>query len=277
MFINCKGKLLSLQQPLVMGILNCTPDSFYSASRKQTEKEVLSACEAMLLEGAAIIDIGAYSSRPGATEVTEEEEWERLAPALKSITSHFRDCIISIDTFRASVAEKAVHEGASMINDISAGEDDPAMLETVGRLQLPYIAMHKRGNPQTMNSLTDYENVVMEVYDYLSAKINTLKQYHLHDIIIDPGFGFAKNLSQNLELLQGLGIFKQLNTPLLVGISRKKMLKNIIGAASEDALNATTVANTIVLIKGADILRVHDVREAVECIKIVGALQAVQG
>ena len=255
-----------------MGILNITPDSFYENSRVQGEKELLGACEKMLNEGAAIIDIGGYSSRPGADFVSEEEEALRVLKSIKLLCHHFKEIILSVDTFRSTIAKQAIAEGAAIINDISAGEDDPFMMEAIADLQVPYIMMHKRGNPKTMNSLSQYDNISLEVLDYFIGKINMANSLHIHDIIIDPGFGFAKTTGQNYNLLNALEIFGMLQKPIMAGISRKKMIQNIIEAPAGDALNGTSAANTIALIKGAKILRVHDVKEAIECIKIVNSL-----
>ncbi len=257
---------------MVMGILNLSPDSFYSNSRMHDEKELLSCCQKMIHDGAAIIDIGGYSSRPGADYVSEQEEASRVMPALKLLVSSFNGIIISVDTFRSSIAKKAIEEGASIINDISAGEDDPLMMETIAALQVPYIMMHKMGTPKTMNSLSIYENVTREVFDYFIARTLRANELNIHDTILDPGFGFAKTLQQNYELLNSLEIFKILEKPVMVGISRKKMIQNVIQVEADGSLNGTTAAHTIALLKGAHILRVHDVKEAVECIKIVGCL-----
>jgi len=255
-----------------MGIINTTPDSFYKNSRIQFENQLLTTCEKMLHDGATIIDIGGYSSRPGAAQVTEEEETLRTIDAIQLLKKHFTDIIISIDTFRSNIARLAIEKGAAIINDISAGEEDEQMLETVAALNVPYIMMHKRGTPKTMTRLTNYEDVTQEVFDYFTLKIAEAKKLHIHDIIIDLGFGFAKSLEQNYQLLNQLEVFKLLGKPIMVGISRKKMIQNVIQADAMDALNGSTAAHTIALLKGSNILRVHDVREAVECIKIVQML-----
>jgi dihydropteroate synthase len=272
MFINCNGKLLSLAKPVVMGIVNLTPDSFYQNSRIQNEKELLHTCEKMLHDGAAMIDIGGYSSRPGADFVSTEEESSRVLESVKTLTHNFKDIILSIDTFRSTVAQQAIDAGAALINDISAGDDDPMMMDTVAAMQVPYIMMHKRGAPKTMNGLSQYDNVSLEVLDYFVAKTIKAQELHIHDIILDVGFGFAKTTDQNYQLLNALDIFRILEKPLLVGISRKKMIQHVLQSDAANALNGTTVANTIALLKGAKILRVHDVKEAMECIKIVERL-----
>ena len=269
--VNCKGRLLDFNLPVAMGILNITPDSFFEGSRKQTGNELINTANNLLNQGAAILDIGGYSSRPGADFVSEEEELNRVIPAIEQIIQHFPDVIISIDTFRSSVAKAAVEAGACIVNDISSGEDDPNMMATVGKLGVPYIMMHKRGNPQTMQQFAQYENVTQELLTYFIEKIQAAKQQGIRDIIIDPGFGFAKTLEHNYTLLRTLKEFHILGYPLLVGVSRKKMIQLVTHTQANEALNGTTAANTIALMNGADILRVHDVKEAVECINIVKA------
>jgi dihydropteroate synthase len=271
MLINCQGKLLDLSKPAVMGIINCTPDSFFTGSRVQDETELLKTAEKMFGDGAAILDMGGYSSRPHAEDISEEEEWSRVGPAIAQVMKAFPGCIISVDTFRSKIAERALNEGASMVNDISAGEDDELMPELIARLNIPYIIMHKKGNPRNMNSLAAYENVSLEVYDYFSGKIAALRKLHIHNLLIDPGFGFAKTLEHNYSLLHNLSFLRKLNLPIVAGVSRKKMIQNIIQAGSDQALNASTAAHTIALMQGASILRVHDVKEAVECVRIVNA------
>lgn len=257
---------------MVMGIINLTPDSFYAQSRMEHEKQLLHACDEMLNDGASIIDIGGYSSRPGAPFVSEKEELDRVIPALSLLIKHFPEIILSVDTFRSTIARQSIAEGAAIINDISAGEDDIDMLSTIASLQVPYIMMHKRGTPQTMQQLTQYENVTLEIIDYFIQRIAIAKDLHIHDIIIDPGFGFAKNLEQNYTLLNQLDLFSILQKPLLIGLSRKKMIQQVIQSDAANALNGTSAANTIALIKGAKILRVHDVKAALECIKITSML-----
>ncbi|WP_017732032.1 dihydropteroate synthase [Nafulsella turpanensis] len=266
--LNLAGNLLDLSQPRVMGILNITPDSFYENSRKQSEKSILLQTEKMLQEGADIIDIGAYSSRPGAADISAEEEWSRLQPAIRSILQYFPETYLSVDTFRAGVAEKAVAEGACMVNDISGGELDPAMFKTIARLQVPYILMHMRGAPQNMKELNGYDDLLHEIYDYFALKLNKLSALGVNDIVIDPGFGFAKNIAQNYELLQNMGYFSALEVPVLVGISRKSMIYKKLNISPAEALNGTTVLHTISLMQGASLLRVHDVKEAVEAVKL---------
>lgn len=251
-----------------MGILNVTPDSFYEGSRKQNEKSILLQAEKMLQEGADLIDIGGYSSRPGAAEVSEQEEWQRLEPAIRLILQHFPDAYLSVDTFRSGVAQKAVEAGACMINDISGGELDAKMFDTVGRLQVPYILMHMRGAPQNMKDLNNYDDLLNEIYDYFALKLNKLRALGVNDIVIDPGFGFAKNIAQNYELLQNIGYFSALEVPVLVGISRKSMIYKKLNISPAEALNGTTVLHTISLMQGASLLRVHDVKEAAEAVKL---------
>ncbi len=267
--INCKGTLLSLETPLVMGILNVTPDSFYDGGKFYSEDSLLPQVEKMLLEGAAIIDIGGYSSRPGATHISEKEELSRVIPAIEQIIKELPNTLISIDTFRAEVAQQAVQSGASLVNDISSGDDDLQMLQTVAKLGVPYIAMHKKGSPQTMQHNPTYQDVTVEVLDYFIKKVKQCTDAGIVDIILDPGFGFGKTIEHNYSLLKNLEAFKMLDCPMLVGVSRKGMIKNLLNISSEEALNGTTVLNTIALTKGAHILRVHDVKEAVEAVKLV--------
>lgn len=272
--LNLGGRLMDLNTPCVMGILNITPDSFFEGSRVTTEQAILNQAEKMLAEGAAILDIGGYSSRPGAEHISEVEETERAVSAIKLIHTHFPSAILSIDTFRSNVARQAVSEGASIINDISAGELDKAMFETVAKLGVPYIAMHMRGTPQTMKTLTEYNNLITEVASYFSEKINTLHQLGIKDIIIDPGFGFAKTVEQNFQLLSHLDYYQSLHKPILAGLSRKSMIWKTLNTTPEHALNGTTALNLVALQKGATILRVHDVKEAVEVIKLYTSISA---
>lgn len=270
MTVNIQGKLLDLSTPQVMGILNVTPDSFYADSRKQTEEAISERANQILAEGGSIIDLGAYSSRPGAADVSTEEEMERLARALRIIRSEHPGAIVSIDTFRAEVAERCVVEyGADIINDISGGEMDDRMFDTVARLNIPYILMHMKGTPQTMQQNPQYEDVTSEVMQYFGRKVDQLHDMGVNDIILDPGYGFAKTLDQNYELFHNQHILQELNLPILVGISRKSMIYKLLGTTPQEALNGTTVLHTLALQQGANILRVHDVREAVETIKIV--------
>ena len=266
--INCKGKLIDLSQPKVMGILNLTPDSFYDGGKLTSDRTILEKVEKMLLEGATFIDIGGYSSRPGATHIAEIEELNRVLHGINLIMKHFPDTLISVDTFRSSVARQAIESGAAMVNDISAGNLDEQMFRTVADLQVPYIMMHMPGSPQTMQKLTQYDDIIQEIILYFSRKIVELRELYLNDLIIDVGFGFGKTSEQNFLLLKNLSVFKIIGVPILAGISRKSMLYKTLGTDVSEALNATTVANTLALVNGACILRVHDVKEAVETIKI---------
>jgi len=267
--INCKGNLIDLRKPRVMGILNLTPDSFYDGGRYDSEKKVLERAEQILSEGATFLDLGAYSSRPGARPVSETEERERLIPALENILKRFPDALISIDTWRHRIAEEAVSRGACMINDISAGNMDQEMFGTMARLQVPYVLMHMVGTPQTMQKHTQYKDLIRDMVYYFSEKIFTLRQMGLNDLIIDLGFGFSKTLDQNYELLSNLDLFRILELPILTGISRKSMLYKLLGTGPENALNATTAAHAVALAKGSSILRVHDVKEAVETVMVL--------
>ena len=251
-----------------MGILNVTPNSFYDGGKFADEKSMLLQVEKMLTEGATFIDIGAYSSKPSAEYVTEEEEIERLVPIVKSVLKHFPETLISVDTFRAKVAKAGIENGACIINDIAAGSLDDNMMKTVAELQVPYIMMHMKGNPQMMQSLAQYENVTKEVLFYFSEKVAQARSLGINDLIIDPGFGFAKTLEQNFEVMNNLELFQMLDLPILVGISRKSMIYKTLDTSAEFALNGTTVLNTIALQKGSNILRVHDVKEAIECVKL---------
>lgn len=257
-----------------MGIINITPDSFYAVSRKTDVGQVRLQAEKMLTEGAIFLDLGAYSSRPGAADISEQEETDRLLPAVEAIVANHPDAVISIDTFRAGAAEAAVKAGAHIINDISGGELDENMFATVARLQVPYILMHMKGSPQTMQQLAVYEDVFAEVFDYFVQKIYRLKQLGVHDIILDPGFGFAKEREHSYALMNRMNEFDRLQLPVLAGISRKKMIYGLLGTTAEKALNGTTSLNTIALMKGANILRVHDVKEAIEAVKIYEALRS---
>lgn len=273
MLINCKGRLVDLSAPKVMGILNATPDSFYDGGRYKNEAELLYQAERMLAEGADFIDVGAYSSKPNAEYVTEEEELQRAVPVVELLLKNFPDALISVDTFRAKVAEETEGAGAAIVNDISAGLLDDAMLETVGKLKVPYIMMHMRGTPQTMVKLTQYDDVVKEMLQYFSERIAAARKVGINDIIIDPGFGFAKTLQQNYEILGKLELFSLAGLPILAGMSRKSMIYKLLNITPQESLNGTSVLNTLALSKGATILRVHDVKEAVECIRIVGELR----
>lgn len=268
--LNIKGTLMSLSTPIVMGILNVTPDSFYADSRKQTGAAIEERIQAILSEGAQIIDIGGYSSRPDAAEVSPEEEMERLAFALKILNAHYPEAIVSVDTFRAGVARRCVEEyGAAIINDISGGELNPEMFAAVAELKVPYIMMHMRGTPQTMQQHTDYTDMMEEIMLYFAAKVRELHLLGVSDVILDPGFGFSKTVSQNYQLMGHLKEFEAFGLPLLVGISRKSMIYKFLGGTPAESLNGTTVLNTYALLNGADILRVHDVKAAVEAVKLV--------
>ena len=266
--INCRGKLLDLSTPVIMGIINITDDSFYAASRSKHLHHVLEQAARHLAEGAGILDLGAQSTRPGAETVGEQEETDRLLPAIHAIINQFPEAVISVDTWYASVAERAVQAGAAMINDISAGEMDPGMLNTVGRLQVPYIAMHMKGTPLTMQKDPQYENVVQEVLDYFIKKLGQCRIAGIDDVIIDPGFGFGKTMAHNYTLLRHLQLFEVLECPLLVGVSRKSMIYRLLGATPEEALNGTTVIHTLALQQGVHLLRVHDVKPAAEAVRI---------
>lgn len=271
--INIKGKLHYFHNPWVMGIVNVTPDSFYADSRTFDSQSIYNRIADLIEQGVDAIDIGGYSSRPGAADVSAQEEYSRLASALEIIRKHFPDTIVSIDTFRADIARKCVSDWqADIINDISGGIADPEMWNTVAELKVPYILMHMRGTPKTMQSLCDYSDVTADVIKDLAAKIDKMRQLGIADIIIDPGFGFAKTLEQNYTLMSELQEFKRLDMPLLVGISHKSMIYKALDIKPENALNGTTVLNTIALSKGADILRVHDVKEAKEAVKIINLL-----
>jgi dihydropteroate synthase len=267
--INCQGRLIDLSTPIVMGILNVSLDSFYDGGQFLDEKPVIEQVKKMLDEGATIIDVGAASSRPGSDIIAEDIEIERIKKSTGWIKEHFPDVIVSIDTWRASVAQVGLDQGASMINDISGGDLDPKMFETLAKFNVPYIIMHMQGNPQNMQINSTYSNVVQEVLLSLQAKVHQLRLSGINDIIVDPGFGFGKNLEHNYALLQQLSLLKMLDCPVLVGLSRKSMVNKVLGTKASEALNGTTVLNTIALLNGANILRVHDVKEAVEAIKIV--------
>lgn len=272
--INCNGTLIDLSSPKVMGILNCTPDSFFDGGKYSDSTAIVNQVEKMLNEGATFIDVGAYSSRPGAKHISEEEELDRILPVIKLLTSEFPAILISIDTFRSQVANQCIHHGASIINDISAGDMDAAMFPVIAKLQVPYIMMHMQGTPQNMQKKPIYNDVVSDLLYYFSKKIAELHELGLNDIITDVGFGFGKTISHNYQLLKYLALFKKLEAPMLVGISRKGMLYKPLGINADSALNATTAANTVALLNGASILRVHDVKEALEAVKIVELLNS---
>jgi dihydropteroate synthase len=266
--LNLRGNVIDLSYPIVMGILNITPDSFYDGGFHNDEMRMLEKVGHMLTDGATIIDVGGYSSRPGAKDVTEEEEIKRVVPAVKSIMREYPDAYVSVDTFRTSVAEAAVAEGAVMVNDISAGSLDSNMFATIGKLKVAYVLMHMRGNPQNMQTLTGYSNLLNDVIDFFQKKVNELREHKVKDIIIDPGFGFAKTVDQNYDLLKHLNYFRLLNLPVLAGMSRKSMIYKKLNTTSENALNGTTTLNAIALMNRVSILRVHDVSEALETITL---------
>jgi dihydropteroate synthase len=274
MTINCKGQLIDLSKPKVMGILNLTPNSFFDGGKYENEAAIVAQVQKMLSEGATFIDIGAYSSKPNAEFVSVEEELDRIVPVVELLVQQFPDILISIDTFRSEVAEACIQKGAALINDISAGKLDDKMLGIIAKYKLPYVMMHMRGNPQTMSTLTAYEDVVKEVLFYFSERIAEARKLGINDIILDPGFGFAKTLEQNYELLQKLEIFQQLDLPILAGISRKSMIYNVLNNSANESLNGTTALNAIALSKGASILRVHDVKEAMECVTLFNVMNS---
>lgn len=269
--LNCKGHLLVIDQPIVMGILNTTPDSFYAGSRMSGTGTLLKKAEEMVRDGAAILDIGGQSTRPGSEKVGEEEELRRVIPAIENVHSAFPSQLISVDTFYASVAREAIAAGASIVNDVSAGTLDEAMISTVASLGVPYVLMHMKGNPQTMQQRPVYENVTVSVFDDLSFRMNALQLAGINDILIDPGFGFGKTIAHNFQLLRELAFFQQLEKPLLVGLSRKGTIYKTLGTTADKALNGTTVLHTIALLNGANILRVHDVKEAMDAITLCQA------
>ncbi|MFH6989112.1 dihydropteroate synthase [Flavobacterium collinsii] len=268
MTINCKGRLIDLSIPKVMGILNVTPNSFFDGGKYKNEDEIVVQVGKMLSEGASFIDIGAYSSKPSAEFVTEREEINRIVPAIELILKHFPETLLSIDTFRAEVAKASIESGAAIINDIAAGELDDKMFEVIAHYNVPYIMMHMRGNPQTMQSLTQYDDIVKEMLFYFSEKVKKARNIGINDLILDPGFGFAKTTEQNFEVLQKMELFNLLDLPVLAGVSRKSMIYKTLNNTAAEALNGTTVLNTIALTKGAKILRVHDVKEALECVTL---------
>ena len=270
--LNCKGKLILLEKPIVMGIINITPDSFFEGSRKNNIDEGLQQAEKMLKEGATILDIGGHSTRPGATDVSMDEELNRTIPFIEKLSNNFPEAILSIDTFRSTVAKNAIDAGAHIINDVAAGDDDEWMFETVASLKVPYIIMHKKGTYSDMHKNPSYDNVVLEVINYLAQKVKTLNQLGVFDIVIDPGFGFGKTFAHNYELMHHLNDFQILGLPVLTGVSRKKMVQHITGTDASGALNGTTVLHTMALLNGSKILRAHDVKEAIECIKLVNAV-----
>lgn len=273
MYINCKGRLIDLSVPKIMGILNVTPDSFYDGGRRQHLEQHLEQAKKMIIEGADFIDVGSYSSRPDADNIPQEEELQRILPVIEALVERFPEIILSVDTFRSEVARQCIEAGAAMINDISAGNLDNRMMETVAKLQVPYIMMHMRGNPRTMKDLNNYKDLLRDILFYFSEKIDQARELGINDLIVDPGFGFSKNISQNFELLSHLDLFKVLDLPILSALSRKSLIYKTFNTTPEEALNGTTVLNTVSLLKGANILRVHDVKEAVECVKLLQRLK----
>lgn len=273
MTINCKGKLIDLSSPKVMGILNITPDSFYDGGRFKDEVSILNQVDKMLTEGATFIDVGAYSSRPGAKHISEQEELKRIVPVINLLIKKYPESIISVDTFRSKIAKETIHAGAAIVNDISGGNMGTKMFQTVADLQVPYILMHMLGTPQNMQQNPVYNDVIKDIISFFASKIYTLHELKLNDVIIDVGFGFGKTVNHNYQILKDLELFKILDAPILAGISRKSMLYKTLGISAKEALNATTSANTIALLNGANILRVHDVKEAIEAVKIVNQLK----
>lgn len=272
MTINCKGQLIDLSLPKVMGILNVTPDSFFDGGTYKDEGDILNQVEAMSKAGATFIDVGGYSSRPGAADVSLDDELKRVIPVVELILKHFPETLISIDTFRSKVAEQGIKLGAALINDISAGKLDVAMMSTIGKLGVPYIMMHLKGNPKTMQQQTNYNDLVKEVISYFAERITAAHAVNINDIIIDPGFGFAKTTEQNYELLSSCQSLKLLDKPMLIGVSRKSMIYKTLNTTSEHALNGTTALHMVALQKGASIMRVHDVKEAMECVTLYNQL-----
>lgn len=274
MTINCKGQLIDLSKPKVMGILNITPNSFFDGGKYKNADEIVAQVQKMLSEGATFIDIGAYSSKENAEFVTVEEEIARIVPIVELLVQQFPNILISIDTFRSEVAEACILKGAALINDISAGKLDDNMLGVIAKYKLPYVMMHMKGTPQTMQTLTEYEDVIKEILYYFSERISAARSLGINDLIVDPGFGFAKTLEQNYEILQKMELFQLLELPILAGISRKSMIYKVLNTNASESLNGTTTLNTISLVKGASILRVHDVKEAVECVTLFKAMNS---
>ena len=271
--INCKGNLIDLSTPKVMGVINLTPDSFYDGGKLTSEKEILLQANKMLQEGATFLDLGAYSSRPGAQFVSEKEEIHRLLPVIKILLNEFPETLLSIDTFRSNVANESIYAGASLINDISAGTLDDHMFKIIAQHQVPYVMMHMRGTPETMMQNTDYTDLTKEVIYYFSERIAKARSFGINDLIVDPGFGFSKTLDQNYDLFNDLELFRYLNAPLLIGISRKSMIQKKIKTTAADSLNGTTALHAIAIQKGVSILRVHDVKEAFETINLLQNLK----
>ena len=267
--LNIRGELISLDSPVVMGIVNVTPDSFFDGGDYVSERAVIERVEKIILEGGLMVDVGGYSSRPGAKDISVEEELNRVIPAVKNIRAHFPDVIISVDTFRSEVALKAIECGADIINDISAGELDKKMFDVIADANVPYIMMHMQGTPQTMQQNPLYKDVTQDIIHYFTKKVDELYRKGVSDVILDPGFGFGKTVEHNYELLKNLQAFEMLELPILVGVSRKSMINKVLDISPKEALNGTTVINTLALLNGADIVRVHDVKQAVEAVKLV--------
>jgi dihydropteroate synthase len=274
MTINCKGQLIDLSQPKVMGILNITPNSFFDGGKFTSDSEIVTQVKRMLDDGATFIDVGAYSSKPGADFVSVEEEISRIVPVIRLILKYYPDVLLSIDTFRSAVATVALDNGAAMINDISGGNLDEGMLEVIAHYNVPYIIMHMRGTPQTMQSLTSYDDIIKEMLFYFSNIVAKARLLGINDLIVDPGFGFAKTLDQNYEILRNLELFQMLDLPLLAGISRKSMIYKVLDSSAKEALNGTTFLNGFALSKGASILRVHDVKEGMEAVRLYEKLKS---
>lgn len=273
--LSCRGKIINLSTPVVMGILNITPDSFYDGGKYTRKYDIIKRVDEMLHQGATIIDVGAASSRPGAPLISPDKELKRLVPVLEIITKHFPEAILSVDTYNAKVAKESVSMGAAMINDISAGNLDAKMLETVSELKVPYVLMHMQGKPETMQNHPQYQDPVKEISAFFAEKLNILLQLGIHDVMLDPGFGFGKTLEDNYRILDHLEYFQMFELPVIAGFSRKSMINKVLATQPADALNGTSVLNTMALERGADILRVHDIREAVQCIKLVEKIKAL--
>ncbi len=273
MTIKCKGELINFNTPKIFGILNITPDSFFDGGKYTNSKSILKQCEKMINDGADFIDIGAQTSKPGSKEISLTEELNRLIPFLEIITKEFPEILISIDTYRSQVAEKSIQLGASIINDISSGENDEKMMAIISKYDVPYIMMHKKGKPRSMQLNPSYENVTKELIYYFSKKINQAYEYGINDIIIDPGFGFGKNLKHNYKILKDINLFHKFKLPIMIGVSRKSMIYNKLNVDIQNSLNGTTILNTFALINKTQILRVHDVKEAKECIKLLQELK----
>lgn len=272
MTLNCKGELIDLSSPKIMGILNVTPDSFYDGGQYSNDREILTQVEKMLLHGATFIDLGAYSSRPGAEPVSVEEEIKRIVPIVQLLVSEFPKILLSIDTFRSKVAEACLERGAMIVNDISAGNQDENMFPLIAKFGVPYVMMHMRGNPKTMQNLTEYDDLIKEIRHYFSERLVKARKSKIKDIVIDPGFGFAKTVAQNYELLQHLDLLQALDAPILAGLSRKSMIYKPLATNAQNALNGTTALHMVALMKGSKILRVHDVKEAMECVQLYNQL-----